>query len=114
MIRKKTSVFILRLIHGLFALYFIVCLLILYYNVFVLKLNFYFYLATVSLFLEGVAVFILNKGDCPLIHIQKRLGDDVPFFNLIFPKPLAKKAVPFFALITILAVILLIIRMVLK
>ena len=114
MAKVKTSVLLLRFLHGLFTAYFIACLCVLYYNVFTLKLDIYFYLATVSLFLEGVAVFILNKGDCPLIHIQRKIGDDVPFFNLIFPQSFAKKAIPFFSVITILAVILLGIRIILR
>lgn len=67
----------------------------------------------ISLGIEGLVVFILNKGDCPLIHIQKRIGDDTPFFNLFLSKKIAKKAVPFFAKITWIAVALLAVRLLL-
>jgi hypothetical protein len=62
--------------------------------------------------LEGVVVFILNKGDCPLIHIQRKIGDNTPFFQLFLPEKLAKKAVPFFAKITWFGLALLAIRLV--
>jgi hypothetical protein len=66
----------------------------------------------VSLAAEGFMVFVLNKGDCPLIHIQKRIGDPIPFFNLIFPAPFAKKAIPIFSMITLAGLLLLIGRFV--
>jgi hypothetical protein len=73
-----------------------------------------FYIAISSLVLEGFLVFVLNGGDCPLIHVQRKLEDPVPFFRLFLPEYLAKKAVPFFSAITILGVILLVVRLVFK
>jgi hypothetical protein len=64
-----------------------------------------------SLGLEGFVVFVLNKGDCPLIYIQRKIGDDTPFFNLLLPAKLAKQAVPTLAKLTWVGVILLIIRL---
>jgi hypothetical protein len=57
-------------------------------------------IAIVSLGIEGVVVFVLNGGDCSLIHVQRTIGDDTPFFELLFPPGIAKKAIPVFALLT--------------
>lgn len=104
------KIFILRIIHGLFALYFIFCLLYLYYAAIFGKLNILLLIAVVSLGIEGFTVFILNKGDCPLIHFQKKIGDTTPFFQLFFPPKLAKKAVPALAKIAWIGVGLLALR----
>ncbi|HSE61864.1 MAG TPA: hypothetical protein VLA88_06265, partial [Candidatus Saccharimonadales bacterium] len=53
-------------------------------------------------------VFALNKGQCPLIHIQRRVGDETPFFELFFPPRVAKLAIPVFAALTVLAILILI------
>ena len=104
------EVLVLRIFHGLTAAYFIFCLLYLYYSAFVIKFDFVLVIALISLGLEGFVVFILNNGDCPLIFIQRKVNDPVPFFNLFLPKKLAKKAVPFFLVITLLGLFLLAFR----
>jgi hypothetical protein len=71
-----------------------------------------FILAACSLAFEGVVVFALNSGDCPLIHIQRKIGDDKPFFELLLPPRLAKQAVPFFAGITMVVLLALLLRFV--
>ncbi len=111
MVKKTSSIILLRTIHATFAVYFIFCIGLLYYTVFTLHINLLFIAAMLSLAIEGFVVFILNGGDCPLIHLQKKIDDPVPFFNLFLPDYLAKKAVPFFTVITFLGVFLLIIRL---
>jgi len=113
MAKKRTSIIFLRTIHGAFALYFICCIGLLYYTVFTLRINLLFIVAMLSLAVEGFLVFILNGGDCPLIHLQKKIDDPVPFFNLFLPDYLAKKAVPFFTAITFSGIALLIVRLLL-
>lgn len=100
----------LRTIHGLFALYFILCIFYIYFAAFTLHINFLLALAIGSLFIEGFLVFVLNGGHCPLVHLQKRLSDPVPFFNLFLPDYLAKKAIPFFTGLMFLGLLLLVIR----
>lgn len=107
------KVFILRVIHGLFALYFILCLMYLYYAAIFAKADMLLLIAVVSLCIEGFVVFVLNKGDCPLIYIQKRIGDDIPFFQLFLPAKLAKQAIPTLVQATWLGIALLLIRLLL-
>ena len=114
MAQQKLSVVLLRILHGAFALYFISCIVVIYITVFTLQLNILFYISILSLVIEGILVFVLNGGDCPLIHIQKKFDDPVPFFNLFLPDKLAKKAVPFFSWITFLGIALLVMRIFLK
>jgi hypothetical protein len=104
------SIFLLRLFHFFTAIYFIACLLELYYAGFTKNFNLIFLIAFFSLGFEGVVVFIINKGDCPLIHIQRKINDPIPFFNLFLPAKLAKLAIPFFSVITIFAVIIISLR----
>lgn len=106
----KPSVLLLRIIHGLFAVYFIGCLAYLYISAMTKQWNVFTSVSLISLAAEGIFVFILNHGDCPLIHIQKRIGDPVPFFELIFPKQFAKKAIPTFAVLTIVGLVILMLR----
>lgn len=104
------KIFILRVIHGLFAMYFILCLVYLYYAAIFGKIDIFLLISGVSLGLEGFTVFILNKGDCPLIHIQKKIGDNTPFFQLFFSAKLAKQAVPALAKITWVGIALVALR----
>jgi len=106
-----SKVFLLRVIHGLSAIYFTLCLLYLYYAAIFSKIDVFLLIAVVSLVAEGVAVFLLNNGDCPLIHIQRRIGDNTPFFQLFLPAKLAKQTVPFLAKITWAGVAILIVRL---
>lgn len=104
-------VFVLRLIHGLFALYFILCLAYLYYAAIFSKIDILLVISVLSLGIEGFVVFAINKGDCPLIYIQRRIGDNTPFFNLLLPAKLAKQAIPTFAKIAWIGVLLVAIRL---
>lgn len=107
----RSSILVLRIIHTAFALYFITCVLIIYGTAFTLRINIVFWIALLSLIVEGFLVFILNKGHCPLAPLQRKLKDPVPFFNLFLPDRLAKKAVPFFTLLTFLGVALIAVRL---
>jgi len=106
----KKSVILLRTVHGIFALYFISCLFYIYYAAVTKTFTVILAIALISLAIEGLLVFILNKGDCPLIHIQKKIGDPIPFFDLFLPAPIAKKAIPFFAILTLVGLVFLAVR----
>jgi hypothetical protein len=111
---SKTKVHLLRLFHGLIVIYFIICLAYLYYCAIVVRVDGWLALSAVSLGVEAIIVFMLNQGDCPLIHVQRKIGDNKPFFELFFPAPVAKQAIPFFAAMTWLAVGILVIRLLLR
>lgn len=104
----------LRVFHGILTAYFTLCLIYLYIVGITGSVNStLFIIATLSLALEGMAVFAFNKGNCPLIHIQRRIGDEKPFFELLLPPRLAKQAIPAFALLTIVAILIILFRFVL-
>jgi hypothetical protein len=106
-------ILLLRIIHGLFALYFTLCLAYLYYVAITGIVNdTLFLIAIFSLAIEGLLVFVLNNGNCPLIHVQKRIGDDKPFFELLLPPKLAKQVIPMFAGFALLVILLLLLRFV--
>lgn len=101
--KNQHKIFFLRTIHGLISVYFILCLIYLYYAAIKSSYDILLAISIVSLGIEGFFVFILNKGNCPLIHIQKKIGDDTPFFELFFPYKFAKRAIPTFAILTLIA-----------
>ena len=107
------KIVLLRVAHGIFSLYFLLCLIYLYYVGITAHFDYLLAVAVISLGLEGFTIFVLNNGDCPLIHIQRRIGDDKPFFELFLPPNVAKRAIPVFARITWVGVGILTIRVVL-
>lgn len=106
----SSKIFFLRVVHGLLSLYFISCVFYIYYCAITLRFDFFLGIATLSLCIEGISVFLLNHGDCPLIHIQRKIGDETPFFELFLPKTTAKRAVPFFLSVSIVGLALLTLR----
>ena len=46
--------------------------------------------------IEGIGL-IAGGGDCPMGSLQAKLGDPVPFFELVLPPRAAKAAVPVLA-----------------
>jgi len=105
------KILLLRIIHSILTLYFTVCLAYIYYAVITEQYNSLLVVSIISLGIEGIMIFGLNKGDCPLIHVQNHIGDEKPFFELILPRRLAKAAIPiFFAIFTLVAVTLLLFR----
>lgn len=106
-------ILLLRIVHGLLALYFILCLLYLGYVALTGKVNdTLFIISIISLTLEGIVVFTLNSGDCPLIHIQRKIGDDKPFFELFLPPRLAMWAIPVFAAFGMVILLVILLRFV--
>jgi hypothetical protein len=107
----KTSVLLLRIIHGFITLYFIVCLLYIYYCAVLKTGNLLLDIAVISVLIEGVLLYIFNNGDCVLIHVQRKIGDDKPFFSLFLPEKMAKRAISYFAVLTIIGLVFLAVRL---
>src|SRR6266496_1582529 len=108
---SKKHIIALRVFHGILTVYFTLCLLYLYVVGITGNVDgTLFILAALSLGAEGMAVFAFNRGDCPLIHIQRKIGDDKPFFELLVPRHLAKLAIPVFAVLTVIALVLILLR----
>lgn len=110
--KKQKYILLLRIIHTLFALYFIFCVGYIYYAIFSLAITPVLTMAISSLLLEGFLVFIVNQGNCPLDHLQKKLDDPIPFFNLFLPNRWAKKAIPFFTILTAVGMTALTLRLI--
>lgn len=110
----KSSIILLRILHTAFAIYFIFCIFYIYYSALILQINILLGISVISLAIEGFLFYIVNNGNCPLVYLQKKLKDPVPFLNLFLPEPLAKKAIPFSTAVTFLGMLFLIIRLLLK
>jgi hypothetical protein len=59
--------------------------------------------------IEGVGL-VAGGGDCPMGPLQEKLGDPVPFFELILPPRAAKAAVPILAVATLGGLLLVALR----
>lgn len=105
------SILSLRIFHGVITLYFILCLFYIYYCAFTKQSSVILPIAVMSLLFEGVLLYIFNNGDCPLMHVQRKIGDTTPFFSLFFPKKIAKRAIPSFAVLTLLGLTFLFVRL---
>lgn len=90
-------------------MFFLSCLGYLYYAVFTRNRDRKLWLAIGALLFEG-AVVSSNNGNCPLGPVHRRYGDDKTFFELFVPKRIADRAVPFFAVITLLGIVLVFLR----
>src|SRR5690349_8019539 len=99
----------LRIIHLCIVIYLVSCIVYLYYAAWMRLSDAFVLLSFVSLSIEG-AVIYLNKGNCPFGYIQQRYGDHIPFFEHILPKKRAKQAVRFFALLSLIAMLLYVLR----
>lgn len=109
-IMLSTHALLLRIVHGLFALYFGFCIVYMFYAAAVQRFDTLLIICMVSLLLEGIAVHILNGGHCPLIHIQRRVGDDKPFFELFLPPYLAHLVIPAASVVALLGAVLVAVR----
>lgn len=107
-----SKIYLLRGIHALVIVYLTACLGYLYYAAATGHIGHLVTLAIISLAVEGLLVFGLNKGDCPLNHVQRKVGDDKPFFEFFLPPTLAKLAIPAFAILSLLAAALLLVRLI--
>lgn len=58
---------------------------------------------------EGGAL-VVGGGDCPMGALQTRWGDNVPFFELVFPPRAAKAAVPILGAVSVAAIAGLVVR----
>ena len=56
--------------------------------------------ALAALTLQGIGVLV-GRGNCPLGPFQRRLGDPVPFFELVLPPRAAKAAFPVLLAVTL-------------
>jgi len=101
-------IFLIRLVHGLISLFFLGCIAGIYYSGITNSPSVWAYLAVTALLVEGLVVFA-NHGTCPLGKVHHKYGDDKTFFELFLPKRLAKRAIPFFSVVTLVGVVLLLI-----
>lgn len=102
----QTMILVIRSAHGLITLYFLTCIVSIYYAGLTGQMNIWTYLAVASLLVEAMVVG-LNHGDCPLGAIHRKFGDQKAFFELFLPKHIAKKAVPVLGIVAAAGILLL-------
>ena len=98
----------LRMLHSAIGFGEIACLGYLWFCVLARRRDRWLGLSVAVLAAEGVAL-VAAKG-CPLGIFQRRVGDDVPMFELWFGRRLAPLAIPIFSFISVLGATLLLFR----
>ena len=88
--RNQRMIYAMRSIHMLIALVMFAATAVVYYSAVSQTYGILLLLASIALLIEGIAV-VLNNWDCPVSYIQKRYGDDKPFFELCLPGHIAKR-----------------------
>jgi len=96
--RRPRMIAAVRTFHTLIALVCIGSIAVVYHSGITGTLNVWFYLATALVVFEGIAI-VLNKGECPFLHIHRRYGDEKRLIELVLPKRFAKLVVPFYAVL---------------
>jgi hypothetical protein len=76
-------VIVSRIVHGLITVYMLGCIAIVWGAALQGRAGLWTELALISLGIEG-ALVAAWRGHCPMNTVSRRLGDDTPFFNLIF------------------------------
>jgi hypothetical protein len=107
--RRPAGILAIRAVHTLLSVFFLSCLGYVYYAGIARKRGRLLWGAIAALVLEG-AVVSANGGDCPLGPVHRRFGDEKTFFELFVPKPVAKRAVPFFAVVTVVGFVMVVLR----
>jgi len=100
-------VYLIRTVHGVISLFFLSCLAYIYYAGITDRPTMWAYFAVMALLVEGLVVFV-NHGDCPLGIVHRKYGDQKAFFELFLLQYMAKRAVPFFAVVAAIGTVLLV------
>jgi hypothetical protein len=83
-----------RALHTLIAAGFLAAISYVWWCVMTGRRDWVLRVAVAALAAEGACV-TANGGDCPLGHLQDRIGDPVPLFELVLSPRAARRAVPF-------------------
>ncbi len=100
-------IILVRTLHGIITAFFLVCLGFVFYAGITGRQMTLGWIAMGCILVEGI-ILLFNKGDCPLGSVHHAVGDDKTFFELLMPKPLAKRAVPILSIVAFIGFLLLI------
>jgi len=106
---NQLMIWVIRLIHSLIALTFFTAIGVIYFSAISETYNLWLYLALGGLLVEGITV-ILNGGNCPLLYLARKYGDDKTFLELFLPKNAAKQMFKVFTIIISIGCLLLLLK----
>jgi hypothetical protein len=95
-----TGARLFRIAHGVWSVFGLASLAYIWACAVARKRDRYLYAASAFLSIEGVAL-LKGRGNCPMGPFQAKLGDPVPFFELVLPPRAAKAAVPVLAWLSV-------------
>lgn len=100
----KSKIYTLRLVHIIGALFLYFSAGVLIYAALTGKDTILVNYSLAALSLEGLGI-IINKWDCPLHPIHKKLGDDKAFFGLFLSQKYTRKAMVISIFIGVFAIL---------
>lgn len=100
------KIYAFRTLHFILVIIFAWCIISVYYYGLTDTFDSVLYIAVGILFSEAVAL-IINRFNCPMEYLHRRVGDDKRFFDHFFPSPVVPWVIPAVAGITLIGFLLL-------
>ncbi|MEW5993788.1 MAG: hypothetical protein AB1744_05255 [Candidatus Zixiibacteriota bacterium] len=105
--RRVGMIYLVRVFHTIVGLFFIGCIIYVYYCALTGRATREAYIAIGVLVFEGLIVFLSGRR-CPLAFLHRRFGDERGFFDLFLPDPLVPFAYPTLAVVALFGIALLV------
>lgn len=109
--RKNKMIFLVRFLHTIVMIFFLLCIFYVYYCILTNQTNFWLFFSMSSLFFEG-AIVLINDKKCPLRPLHLKYGDKKGLFELYFPKKATPYVFPFLAVLASIGILINIIQMI--
>lgn len=99
----KDKIIFVRTIHSTFAIFFLLCIIYLYVVMLQGEKTILAHWAAWILIAEAFLLAI-NRGNCPLAYLHRRVGDEKGFFDLFIPPPVLPYTVPLLTILSGIAI----------
>ncbi|MHC4224815.1 MAG: hypothetical protein ACYSX0_18050 [Planctomycetota bacterium] len=106
---RAQKLLLLRVFHGLFSVFFVLCIGVIYYSGITDSAENWALGACGFLLLEGILV-AASGWECPLDYLHRSLGDDKGFFGLFLPRSWHRRMIPILSVVTGVGVVMLVLR----
>jgi hypothetical protein len=103
--RNPRMIAVIRAFHTLLVLVFVGAIVVVYYSGITDTVTVWLYLSTAIIAFEGI-VITLTRGNCPLLYLHRRYGDEKRLFELVMPWRFAKYMFAFLFIVIIAGYVL--------
>jgi len=103
--KNKNIIFVIRFIHSIVTIFLILSIIYIYYIAITRRFSYFIIIPVLALIAEAIFL-IYNRGNCPLMYIHKKYGDEKGFWDLFLPKRIVPYITLFLEIITIIGFII--------